>query len=88
MVMDKIKIKKIVKTCDACPAQWDMWTDANRYVYVRYRWGYFSASYDEAYGGSLIVDLQVGGEYDGTMDDYTMKDILKDVFDFSEAVYE
>ena len=36
---DKIKLSKIVQTCDACPSQWDAVADDGRPVYIRYRWG-------------------------------------------------
>jgi hypothetical protein len=30
-------IVKVVRTCSACPAQWDMWDSFGFYYYVRYR---------------------------------------------------
>lgn len=36
-----IKIVKLTKTCCACPAQWDAYTDDGKYVYIRYRHGNF-----------------------------------------------
>lgn len=35
-----ITIAKAVLTCPACPSQWDAWTDAGQYLYLRYRGGY------------------------------------------------
>ena len=37
---DRIKVVRMVRTCHACPAQWDGWTDDNRPVYVRFRWSH------------------------------------------------
>lgn len=34
-----INVVKLVRTCIACPAQWDGLTDDDREVYVRYRYG-------------------------------------------------
>ena len=39
-----ITVKEIHKTSTACPSQWEGWTDDNRQIYVRYRWGYLSVS--------------------------------------------
>lgn len=36
----KIKIKSILKTCDACPAQWEGETEKGCEVYVRFRHGF------------------------------------------------
>ena len=32
-------ILRAVRTCDACPSQWDAWTDTGHYLYLRYRCG-------------------------------------------------
>lgn len=37
-----VKVRKIVKTCYACPSQWEGITDDNRQIYVRYRSGCLS----------------------------------------------
>lgn len=34
-----ITIVRAVLTCEACPTQWDAWTDTGQYLYLRYRWG-------------------------------------------------
>lgn len=33
------RIVKAVQTCNACPAQWDAWTDAGEQLYLRFRYG-------------------------------------------------
>ena len=35
---------KLIQTCDACPSQWEGYTDKHEPVYIRYRWGYLSVS--------------------------------------------
>jgi hypothetical protein len=60
-----IKITRVVHTCGACPSQWDAWTDDNKYVYIRYRWGHLSVSYDVF--GENIFNKDIGGEFDGSM---------------------
>jgi len=37
-----IRVKKITKTCDEFPAQWEGITDDNRQIYARYRNGILS----------------------------------------------
>ncbi|MEU0991945.1 hypothetical protein [Streptomyces sp. NPDC005953] len=34
-----ILIAKTVRTCRACPSQWDAWTPDGQYLYLRYRHG-------------------------------------------------
>jgi len=33
-------IARAVKTCEACPAQWDAWTTEGQYLYLRFRYGH------------------------------------------------
>jgi hypothetical protein len=40
-------IARAVRTCTACPSQWDAWTADGQYLYLRYRWGVGTAdAYD------------------------------------------
>jgi len=73
-----IHIKRIVKTCDACPAQWDAETEDGRYVYIRYRYGFLSVSVD----GERIVGKEVGDPLDGVMNFDELKVNLADEFSF------
>lgn len=34
-----LTVVKAVRTCDACPSQWDAWADTGQYLYLRYRSG-------------------------------------------------
>lgn len=34
-----MRIVRAVKTCEACPSQWDAWTDQGQYLYLRFRHG-------------------------------------------------
>lgn len=34
-----MKIKTLMRTCIACPSQWEGWTDDARPVYIRFRHG-------------------------------------------------
>lgn len=76
---EKLKVKELHRTCCACPSQWEGMTDDNKFIYVRYRWGYFSFSVDnkEVYG------VQYGEDMDGEMDDIAMLVICMKFCDFS-----
>jgi hypothetical protein len=71
-----IKVVKIIKTCNMCPAQWDGVTDDNRQFYVRYRWGCLTVSIGEpgdaseyaAVVGRIVFNRQLGGPFAGSMD--------------------
>lgn len=70
-----MKLKKLVKTCFAVPAQWEGETEDGREVYVRYRHGQLRAyvgnpELPDFYwrDGEKIVNRQIGDEYDGLMD--------------------
>ncbi|MFH8627764.1 hypothetical protein ACH4A8_38755 [Streptomyces vietnamensis] len=34
-----MELARTVRTCPACPAQWDAWTTDGQYLYLRYRGG-------------------------------------------------
>jgi hypothetical protein len=34
-----MQIVRTVRTCPACPSQWDAWTATGQYLYLRYRHG-------------------------------------------------
>lgn len=79
-----IRIVKAVQTCGACPAQWDAWTDDGKYVYVRYRWGYLSVSYDVM--GEPILEKVVGDEYDGVMSFEELVEHTKGIIEWDESL--
>lgn len=67
-------------TCSACPTQWEGTLDDGRCVYVRYRWGCLTwgfgdtpyAAIDDSISGERCK--QLGGEFDGELDEMTMLD--------------
>ena len=88
------KVDSLYRTCIACPSQWEGNLEDGRIFYIRYRWGYFSASVSkapseevsDALDGIEILGIQYGDEYDGHMDEETMINLLKGHFDFSEII--
>jgi hypothetical protein len=87
-----INIVKYTKTCNHCPSQWECWTDDNKYVYIRYRYGVLRASlheseekYWDCSKDIVLFREAVGEEYDGCMTDEEMKELLKDLLNFEGA---
>lgn len=68
-----LRIVKAVRTCIACPSQWDAWTSDGTYLYLRYRSGIGRAraySSVDAYGreaGSLVGEFDTGYQWDGSI---------------------
>lgn len=68
-----VTIVKAVQTCEACPSQWDAWTDTGQYLYLRYRWGVGTAEeFDspdpetwDTYPATPIAEFDTGEEYGG-----------------------
>lgn len=42
-----IEIINLIKTCPACPAQWEGTTSDGRMIYIRYRWSFLSVRISE-----------------------------------------
>lgn len=34
-----MKVKSLVRTCSACPSQWEGELEDGRFIYIRFRWG-------------------------------------------------
>jgi len=87
-----IKVNKIVKTCDFCPAQWEGITDDNRQIYVRYRLGTFSIKLGNpndmepfaAVNGTEVLRTDYGEELGGTMTYSELKELAKVYVQFPE----
>lgn len=68
-----IKVVNVMRTCWACPAQWEGETDSGQFVYARYRGGHMRvdvAQTEEMWGSSPHRDFTVyredfGGPFDG-----------------------
>jgi len=75
-------------TCSACPSQWNITLENGRSIYVRYRWGGFSAEYDDMNDDedSLIVSKAVGDGFDGCMSTEEMIKIMSQYFNFEKFI--
>lgn len=58
---------KLVKTCSACPEQYDAFYDGNQVGYLRLRHGYFRVDYGFCGGETIYDSSDVIG--DGCFDD-------------------
>ena len=73
-------IKSIERTCDDIPSQWEAELHDGRMVYVRYRWGCLTIQISktkthdifDALNGNTLKQVQLGGDYDGEMEDKHM----------------
>lgn len=70
-----IRIVKAVRTCFACPSQWDAWSDHGTYLYLRFRHGFGTADlYPHGDGERVGEPLRVaefnasGDGLDGVID--------------------
>lgn len=78
-----MRIIKAVMTSNACPSQWDAWTDEGDYVYLRYRHGYGYAKVYENENwwnggnnaGTQVASFEYGDDLDGfiTLQDFCEK---------------
>jgi hypothetical protein len=59
----------LCQTCESCPAQWEGRTDDGSRIYIRYRWGCLQLEVD----GERVYRRQIGGAFDGALDEDEMK---------------
>lgn len=78
-----MRVTYLNKTCDACPTQWEGHLDTGEYLYIRFRWGWLSASIEKSYGTEQIYSARHGDEYSGLMSTDDMTQLLSEVLDFS-----
>lgn len=82
----KYKVKKCVKTCSACPSQWDIHTTDGEYIYARYRWGGLTLTLNFRQSDSVVIfSAGVGGCLDGDMSTDELKELTASILDWSEA---
>jgi hypothetical protein len=64
-------LARVVRTCIACPSQWDAWTVDGQYLYLRYRWSVGEVTPDSGPDGDLtaepLVTFGEPGGLDGTI---------------------
>jgi hypothetical protein len=79
--MDEIIIKgiKLIKTCDACPEQYNAFNGQGKLVgYLRLRHGYFSVRYPNSSGKEIYNANPTGdGLFDYDERDFFLKEAVK-----------
>ena len=64
----KRRLRKLTKTCDFCPSQWDGELEDGSPVYIRYRWGYLAVRpHPGSPESERLYGKQVGDDYEGVM---------------------
>lgn len=96
----KRKVIKVVRTCSACPSQWDIDLECGLEIYVRYRGAYFTAervrqgSIDEGVH-YMVEDMVMVAHFpgfdnenynDGRMTNARMMQLLGDILDFEGCI--
>ncbi len=80
----KFKIKSCVKTCSACPSQWDLYTTMGQYIYARYRWGGLTLTLNMGKPNSeVIYHKGIGDGWDGVLSTSELKKHTRSVLDWS-----
>ena len=82
-----MKILNLTKTCWMCPSQWEGTLEDGKMVYIRYRWGHLtittskepSNDIQDAVDGEMLLELQVGDDFCGNMENEDMLSYLKDI---------
>ena len=91
--MAKHIIAEMTMTCGACPSQWEGETADGKFVYIRYRHGWFGcglgdtdyeAVLNEMTPGKQAVFMYVPREADGYMEWDEMMALTADIFDWSK----
>ena len=79
-----MKIMELIKTCCACPSQWEGIIKDEGLVYIRYRHGRLTINFTEhgidAVLGEEIFRKYIGHELDGLLTNEELQEILKDEY--------
>lgn len=86
--MNRLKVRYCEHTCDACPSQWDIFTEDGRYIYGRYRWGYLELTLTDspetffAGMGEVIFEGVFGDDLDGYMSTDELQRLTSEILDW------
>jgi len=85
-----MEITTIVRTCIACPSQWQGRLNNEQYIYIRYRWSNFTIGVGDdlfqAISNTIFSDLIGDSPYEGWMTNLEMMNIILEnqLFTFSD----
>ncbi len=85
-----IKIARMVKTCAACPSQWNGWSDSGNYYYFRYRNGTLRIDSSESKETfkvfeNTIFEKELDQLCDGFLEYTNLKEITKEFIELPET---
>jgi hypothetical protein len=70
-----VKRIELVRTCEACPEQYDAMLDGKQVGYLRVRWGYFTVLCPDG-RGRVVFDAAIGGSLQGCFADVDRESYL------------
>ena len=73
-----LNVKDFVDLGTVCPSQWEGRTEDDKYVFIRYRYGWVSVWVDN----SMVHGVEHGDARDGVMDEVTLRTVLNGVVDW------
>jgi hypothetical protein len=85
-------VQSVVKSCDACPSQWEIKLRDSRMVYARYRWGLLTVSISpkptedimDAVCGEEALVVRAGNALDGFMGLTQLMELSQHVLDWTQ----
>jgi len=90
-----IIVRRLYQTLDACPSQWEGFTDSGKLVYIRYRWGelsvyislmpYLKSMVDAIIIGDPFHLEQLGDDLDGELPFEELKEVLGSIIQLPES---
>lgn len=82
----KFIVKQYIKTCSACPSQWDIFTTDGDYIYARYRWGRLTLTLNIWKPDSKILYTEnIGDSWDGVLSTPELKRHTRSILDWSRV---
>lgn len=86
--MQRIKVKKLIRTIGCCPTQLEGETEDGKFIYIHYRYGtievYVSPNEDD-FIDHLVFRKVIGDHYDGYLTERRLREVL-DFIDFPDRI--
>lgn len=87
------KIKKLAKTCEMCPSQWEGELEDGKSIIIRYRWGkltirtsYTEHSLWDTIEGHEVFTAVLGDALDGCIELDEVKNVVGNYIEFPDNV--
>lgn len=86
----RYKVLTCKQTCNVCPSQWDVYTEDNKYIYIRYRFGFLevvlNAFNDFGEEPKVLLAVEYGDDYDGYLSFEKLKELTKHIIKWEGCV--